>query len=455
LVHETSWWGLVSDTDTKIAFQNLPSSVRSDLAESFAYGYEAILTAGVSLGMEELDLEAALKAAELNIGKVDFKGLSPEEVSQRLSQVLGEAMSGVVDGIETFAVLVDRYATSAENSLETLGRIALEYDQASHQFGLIGKTFADGALFDVTRQVEVELTRTVDRWGNVFTETANGFAQMIGFDGTEILLPVNDFTRTFIGAHEEAWTEITEVVTQQVYTAQMQILDIVESAGGQQAFNDAMGAFMSNFFTEEEQLEFMTKSMQTSFATLGLTMPSLSAGAEEARDAFKDLLYGIDTTTEEGAYLFGQVLTLADGFAQMTRASEQLNEETSNVTDSIKAIADAWLGNMSYLTLQQKAEFASGYLKVAAASQGALDTVEAARLAAETAMRTSTVRSEYIPAFERYIRELEKQVPDATNRDLLNKLEEIKNAVVKGNTITEAATYRQSTAVSYISGVRA
>ena len=448
LVEKSSWFGLSHSSKIKESFKDMPQSVVNDIADSFASGYEAIMTAGVALGLDDANLADALKNAELNIEKVDFTGLSPQEVSDRLSDTFSTALSGVVKGVEEFSYLVERYAKNAEYELETLIRIGTEYDQASHQFGLIGKTFADGGLIDVTKQVEVELTRTVDRWGNALTETANGFSQMIGLGSKETLLPVNNFTAAFIGAHEETWTEITDIVTQQVYSAQMQILDIVESAGGQQAFNDAMGSFMTNFYTDAEQLDFITKSMQTSFDTLGVEMP-------KTNDEFRKMLETMDTSTEEGAYLYGQLLLLADGFATMTKASDDLNNATGDISDAIKGIADAWLGNLSYMNMQQKAEFASGYLAVASSSQGAIDTVEAARFAAEAALRTSTTRAEYIPEFQKYINELEKKVPEATNDDLLEELRNIKNAVLDGNNIADGSQYQQPLQQTYITGARA
>ncbi|MDM5272077.1 hypothetical protein PGH07_07785 [Sulfurovum sp. zt1-1] len=435
LVQESSWWGLSSDTYTKTTFKNLPKGVVQDIASSFAYGFEAIMTAGVSLGLEESNLREALENAKINIGKVDFTGLSPDEVSQRLSEVMSEALSGVVMGVEDFSILVNRYAKSSEYALETLGRLALEFDQASFQFGLIGKDFTNGGLIDVTKTVEVELTRTLDRWGNV---VENGVEYSTGQWGelfNQANIETNTLLRQFFSTTTETYTEMMDVIVKETYTAQMQILDIVESAGGLQSFNDAMTAFMTNFYTDAEQVDFITKSVQASFNTLGISMPKTNA-------EFRTLLETMDTSTEEGAYLYGQVLLLSESFAQMSHATEQLS---SSVSASIKEIADAWLGNLSYLTLQQKAEYASGYLKIASSSQGAIDTAEAARAAAEIALKTSATKDEYIPYFERYIAELSKQEEDATNRDLLNEIKELKQEVINLQEVTIEAAINSGT----------
>ncbi|MDD3452557.1 hypothetical protein [Sulfurimonas sp.] len=333
LVQKSSFFGLKKSSKIYNSYKDLPDSVLDEISDAFANGFETILLAGTTLGLEKTSLEEALLSAELDIGKVDFTGLSPDEVSDRMSQIFSTALSGVVDGIEAFAALTERYAKDAEYSLETLIRIATEYDQASFMFDLIGKSFNDGVM-DVTRVWTETYTRATEEYTDIFGRTIDAsVADMFkntAFSFTRWLKPVTE--------------EITEVFTetyQEAYIAQMQVLDIVDSAGGLTPFNDAMSAFMSGFFTEAEQMEFLTKSMEISFATLGLTMPDLTQGAESAKQSFRDMLYGIDTNTEEGAYLFGQVLLLADGFSQLGDAMESLNAELNSLKESsLKILLD-------------------------------------------------------------------------------------------------------------------
>lgn len=347
LVQESSWWGLVNDTSISTTFTNLPDSVKKDIASTFANGYQAIMTAGVALGFNETSIADALAKAKLNIGKIDFTGLSSAEVSERFSMAVSEAFSGIINGIDMFSGIIDRYATSSEATLETWVRIATEYDQALHSFDLIGKNFID---------------------------SVGGF------------------------------------------TKQMQVLDIVKSTGGLQNFGDAMSSFMSNFYTDAEQLKFMQESIGTAFQTLGLsTVPTTNS-------EFRKLLEGMDTSTESGAYLYGQILLLSDSFAQMTSASEQLQETSSAM---IKNLSDAWLGNLSYLTLQQKAEYASGLLDIARTTNNITDRVEAARLKAEAGLKTTATKEEYIPIFNEYINELKNQNKEASLSDVVTRLDNL------------------------------
>lgn len=431
LVEESSWFGLDNDTSIEKTYKNLPKSVREDMSNSFREGFEAILTAGTTLGLDKINLEEALRNAKIRIGDIDFTGLSPDQVSDRLSQTFSTALSGVVDGISDFSILVSRYAKNSEYSLETLVRISTEYDQASHFFGLIGKDFKDGWI-SVTK--EWSETTTVEKQGM--------FSSWLGALGTTFQSALGGMTNAFaggLGGFFGALTGTTETITQyfsqttqQVYTAQMQMLDIVESTGGMTEFQDAMNAYMSGFYTEAEQLGFMTKSMEQSFATLGLRMP-------KTNEEFRTLLETMDTSTEAGAYLYGQVLLLAEGFNQMTDASDNLLEQTRSNTQAmqdeleamIKSVADAWLGNLSYLTLAQKAEYASGYLEYAKQSNGEISTIDSARAMAEIALKTSSTKEEYIPVFERYITELEKQAPEATTDDVVYELRMLRAEIVE------------------------
>lgn len=190
---------------------------------------------------------------------------------------------------------------------------------------------------------------------------------------------------------------------------------ITDVAGGLDSLNASMSSYQQNFFSEAEQYEMMLHTMTKSFASLGLTVPKSNA-------EFRNLVDGIDTTTDAGATLFAEVISLADGFAEMTDSASTLGEAVSQITD-------AWLGNLSYLTLKQKAEYASGYFDISKKSGGAIDTVESARLMAETALKSTSTKEDYIPIFERYVTELENKAPEATADDIVAEIRALRGDV--------------------------
>jgi hypothetical protein len=129
------------------------------------------MTAGVALGLNESDLSNALQNAQLEIGKIDFKGLSQEEVAERLNQAISESLSGVIDGVEEFTALIGDYGKANEEALETLGRLAVEYEQASFALKNIGKT-----ITSTTEALNfVEATGGLQNFSDAMGSFVNGF----------------------------------------------------------------------------------------------------------------------------------------------------------------------------------------------------------------------------------------------------------------------------------------
>ncbi len=213
---------------------------------------------------------------------------------------------------------------------------------------------------------------------------------------------------------------------------------IEQVAGGLDMFNASMGSYTSNFFTEEEQYTMKLNTMTKSFASLGLAIPA-------SNTEFRNLVEGIDTTTDAGATLFAEVISLADGFAEMTSSAGSLGV---SIEEMIKNVSDAWLGNLSYLTMQQKADFASATFALARQSNGTIDPVESAKAMAETALKVSTTKEDYIPYFNQYIQAIKDQAPEATTDDVVAKLNDILTAIEDGS-------YQAPLDNTYYEGVRA
>jgi len=187
---------------------------------------------------------------------------------------------------------------------------------------------------------------------------------------------------------------------------------IEETAGGIDNLSASLSSYMENFFTETEQYEMQVVTMTKSFETLGYSLPKTNAD-------FRNLIEGIDTTTDEGAVLFAELISLADGFAAMTSAAEDLGDAQRDYSD----IADLLLGKYSNLTIEGKEAFAEGYTKLALESEGAISAVDAARKEMELAFKYATTQEEYGVYVDRLVNQLKDQVPEATNDDIVDRLD--------------------------------
>jgi len=437
LVTKTKWWGLSSKQYIKENYKNLPQSIIDDMVSNLQLGYDYIFESAIQLGFNEDAITQALNQATINLGKIDFTGLSDEEVQNRISQAFSEALSGVVGQIPKLSKLVDQYGKDLETSIETLGRITKEYTSASYQFNLIGKEFNDSTI-DVYKEWEVTKTRVVEQsyfgWLGLLTNTTNSFYGGLNNILKGSMFSVDKYTRYTT----ETYTEMMSGIVEETYTTQMQILDIVKAAGGLESFNDAMQIFIDRFYTDEEKLSMMEKSLAQSFDALNMSVP-------QTREEFRKLLETMDTSTKEGAQLYGEVLLLAEVFDETQSAAARLKDELGSVID----IYEAWTGSLSYFTQGQKL----AYAKEAYDIVKVVDTqtsVDAARIAAEQAMQSTVTKEEYIPYFEKYITALEENQP-ATVQDVVERLDTIADEIKELQNVTQTASYQEpiSTATFY------
>ena|GEM_PF-5679708 len=367
LVEKSSLFGLISSSSIQEQITNLPKSVTDDVAGIFADGYSQILLASTTLGFDEATIKKALLESEVAIGKIDFTGLSQEEVSNRFSQAISESFSNIVDGIDIISDLASQYQTKSEELHETFMRIAKEYSQASFSLTLIGK----------------DLTRNLDN---------------------------------------------------SVYTMQQQVLDIIQATGSESAFNSAMDAYTQNFFSDIEQADMLREALRTQFEAIGLALP-------KTNEEYRKKLESIDTSTQAGSIQYGEMLSLANGFADMSKALEQAGDSVDAYNEKLRngmgAIAELWQSDLSYLTATAKADLASEYFNLARESNGVLSTLDSARALAEAKQSTTRTKEEYMPFFNQLVRETAKDEGIKTTDDLYEKLNETVNEIKRLQDITQ------------------
>ena len=102
---------------------------------------------------------------------------------------------------------------------------------------------------------------------------------------------------------------------------------MIRGAGSVDALNSGFESFFENFLTEGEQLAYSTAVITKEFSKLNLTLPT-------SKDAYKDLLNGLDLTTEAGQELYGRLLLLAEGFAEVAdKVAESIAALETKLTD--------------------------------------------------------------------------------------------------------------------------
>jgi len=371
-VVKTTWYG-----KTKVYYEedvkDISDSISQYISEATSSAFELIEISAEALDISTLGLERMT----IDIGQIETTGMSSEEISAEIERRFGAELDAISESI--FAPIA-RYQKAGEGMLETAIRVATNMDQVT--FGL-------------------------DQIGITLEETVRSVTFNLPFLGEMTL----DFTTHIY--------DLTEAM--------------IAGAGSVEALQTGMASYAENFFTQSEQYDMLVNEMNASFETLGLTMPDLTGSADEVNARFRTLVEGIDTNTVEGAKLFGEIMTLAGGFAEMTSAAEdlakandQLNSsyaDLAGVKDYADSISALLLGQYSNLSIAGRQEFARGYTEIAKESVGTLSVVDALRDEMELAFKYATTQEEYSVYVERLASQLRKEVPDATTSDVVDRLD--------------------------------
>jgi len=193
---------------------------------------------------------------------------------------------------------------------------------------------------------------------------------------------------------------------------------IADVAGGLDKFNASFNSYTENFYSDAEQYEMKLKTMTSYFASIGQTMPSNNAG-------FRALVESIDTTTDAGATLFAELMSINDAFTDMTSSGEALRETTRGYLDEISSFL---MSKYSFLTAQGKTDYANMMLEQSIGGNGLISQADASRLRLEQAYSTATTKEDFNLISMEHLQVLvDNAEKDATNTDIVNELRVIQD----------------------------
>lgn len=147
---------------------------------------------------------------------------------------------------------------------------------------------------------------------------------------------------------------------------------LVKAVGGMDALQSGVNSFFSNFYTQEEQFEKLNERLNDTFAALNMTLPTTRAGV-------RDLVEGLDLTTEAGQAAFAAIINSSDALNAYFTTLEK------NAENAAQAAIDAT--NAAQKIIDDAAEAAAD--AAAAAAEAAADAAEALRQATEEAAQAA------------------------------------------------------------------
>jgi tape measure domain-containing protein len=302
-VTKKSWFSKSSSTTISTYFGALDDEVGRQFSLVLSGLYDATVMAGAALDTSALDIEKGLSDFVVSIGKISLKGKTGDEIQETLSSVFGKIADDIAK--ESFPLLIP-FQKVGEGLFETMGRVAMGMEEAEYYISRLGNAFAD-----------IKYTEIIDKQGNVGLEALRQSILGLADDFTGI----TEIVRNFNGEVEELYTtyaaldQLTFALEAIGTTAFGLTSAMLYGAGGISQLAGAAESYIDNFLTDAEKVAYQIAVMSDAFADLGLMLP-------KTKKEFSDLLKSIDVTTASGQELYGRVITLADGFNDLTKSLE-------------------------------------------------------------------------------------------------------------------------------------
>jgi len=108
---------------------------------------------------------------------------------------------------------------------------------------------------------------------------------------------------------------------------------LISLSGGISELADQASTFAQEFLTEAERLAPVQKHVVGQLADMGLAWV-------DTRDEFKNVILGLNLTTEAGAKQYTSLMSLAEAFAQVYPATEDLTKSMQEIADERKSLQD-------------------------------------------------------------------------------------------------------------------
>lgn len=104
--------------------------------------------------------------------------------------------------------------------------------------------------------------------------------------------------------------------------------NLIDAFGGVDQFNSSVSGYFSNFFSDAEREAAELRLLEEAFSSLGLAVP-------ESRDAFVDLVEGVDKTTAGGQKLYAELLSLEGALDSVLPEIGAFTQEISGLVDEV------------------------------------------------------------------------------------------------------------------------
>lgn len=242
----------------------------------------------------------------------EYAKLSPE-ASQQISLVFAGIQDSITAGAEALGMSNDRIQSALDEFVVESQKISLEDMDAGEQAAALESVFSE--IFDQAAGAVVPFIDQLQRAGEGLGETLARTATQVGLLEESIATLGSQWTTYFAPEHlAQAANNISQLL------------------GGTEVFASAIAGVESNFMSEAEQLQSLSRRLGEAMG--GLPLP-------ETREGFLGLIRTQNLITEEGQENYATLLRLQGAADQYYSMLEDRSEEAAATAE--QALEDARL----------------------------------------------------------------------------------------------------------------
>lgn len=251
--------------------------------------------------------------------KKKFWGLSKKTSTNTETSGIGGTITSQMADI--FGYIGDTVVAAAESlgadtkHIITTGLELLSLDEALAGFVIdIGDvSFADKTGEEIQKELEAIFSQQADLMAQYLVPSITEY-QQVGEGAFETLQRVAYEQAVFNDALDRTGVSLKDLSNiMQIDIAQ----SIISLIGGVEQFSELANSFFDNFYSEAEQFNYLQSSISDVFSELGIGMVA-------SRDEFRNLVEGIDLTTDSGQQLYASLMQINPAMAEYFNALDDL-----------------------------------------------------------------------------------------------------------------------------------
>ena len=387
-----SWYGKTK-TSYYTNFKEVGDDVSKFFSEIFTNATSMFIEVGKNAGIGVDTISNILSNLTVD-QKVSLRGLKGAELEKEIESIIGSTLDEAAYAIFSS---FDRFSEFGEGMLETVIRVTdtnekvrqvlknqmlPDIDELLRASGVSVVATIQEATYGLSQEINTALDKKRGLFGSLFSvifkpkEVRDALAEVKNILGEEAANALKgnlrNLTQPQLAALKAGGAKFVDTLTEAV-TGEFVSLDpaaikqrsyeiteaLVGLAGGLEEFADKANFYMENFLTEEERLIPVAASVSDELGRLATLGYGSADGLVDTREEFKNLVMGLDLTTQSGQEVYTALMNLAPGFDKLMDYLDEISGKAVSLQTRIIELigTDAEiLANSRALVLEQTPE---------------------------------------------------------------------------------------------------